>query len=371
MAGISIEQAIDLGYATLQAFDKDDLEMTLKHPTYEVVNRWFGPDKRVLDGGDVVKAYISLKDTGNAQHVEMYDTDTPNVANVDKEITVNWTHAQTSFSYSLKELAMNLGNKRRVYNLLKQRRLNAYREFADLLEEAAWKTPASSTDTKSPHGLPAWIVQADADSASGDFVGYVGDYSTVNSAESAYADVGGIPCTSTTNQRWANWYADHDDQLNDALLKKMRRAFRKTHFQTPIIARQAIDPNSDFSNFRIYTNDEVLDALEEYALKSDDRVGSDLGKYSGAVTFKNIPIIYVDILDDVKKYVYGGNPIFGVNHNHFRAVILENENFRVNKPLTKVGQHNVFTVYVDLTYAYICDNRRAGGWLISDWEDGN
>jgi len=372
MAGITIEQAIDLGYATLQAFDQDALQMTLKHPTYEVINKWFKGDKKVLDGGDVVKSYISLKDTGNAQHVRMYDTDTPNLANVDKEITVNWTHAQSSFSYSLKELAMNLGNKRRIYNLLKQRRDNCYREFGDLLEEAAWKTPSSASDDKQPHGIPAWLVQSDADGSTGDFTGYVGDYTVaVNSTESAYGTVGGIPCTSTTNARWANWYADHNNQLNDTILKTLRQAIRKTKFQTPIIAKQAIDPESSFSNFRLYTTSNMLDNLEEIAFKSDDRVGSDLGKYAGAVTFKNLPFVYVDSLDTPLKYVYGADPIFGVSHDHFNPVVLENENFRTNKPMNKVGQHNVMTVYIDLSYAYMCDNRRTGGFLISDWESAN
>lgn len=157
MAGITISQAIDLGYATLEAFKKDSIQMTFNHPTYEVMNNWM-KRAQIEDGGDVVKAFITLKDTGNAKHVRMYESDTPNVANTDKEISINWTHFQNSFSYSLKELAMNLGNKRRIYNLLKSRRKNMLRETADALEEAAWKTPTSSDDDRNPHGIPAYTL---------------------------------------------------------------------------------------------------------------------------------------------------------------------------------------------------------------------
>jgi len=369
--GITVEQAVDLGYATLQAFNRDDIEMTLKHQTYEVVNRWLTGDRKKLDGGDCVKTYISLKDTGNAQHVRDYETDTPNVANTDAEVTVNWVHAQSSFTYTMKELAMNLGNRSRVYNLLKTRRQNCLREIADMLEEVAWKTPSSAQDDRSPHGIPAWLCQADVDGVTGNFYGYVGDYTTSDDSESAYADVGGIACTSTTNTRWASWYADHNNSLGDGLMKILRRAFRNTKFQSPIVAKQAIDPSSDFSNFRLYTNNDVLDEIEELAIKSDDRVGADLGKYAGGVIFKGIPFKYVDSLNNELTYVYGNNPIFGINHNHFWGYILGGEDFRLNKPMNKVGQHNVFTVYIDLSYAYICDNRRTGGFLISDWEGAN
>lgn len=368
MAGITIDQAIDLGQATLESFEQDKLEMALKHQTYEVLNQWFGKDKVQVDGGDRVTRHISLRDTGNATHVRMYDTDTPNVANVDETIKVEWTHAQVSFSYSVKELAMNMGNRFRIYNLLKQRRMNAYREFADLLEEVAWQTPTSSSDDLKPLGIPAWLTMPDTDPAegAGAFTGYLPNY--WSDSESTFTTCGGIACSSTSNPRWANYYEDHGGKLDSTLLKRLRRAFRKTKFQTPMFAKQAIDPNSGFSNFRLYTNNDVLDELEEIAQKSDDQLGYDLGKYAGKTIFKGIPFMYVDVLDTSKQYVYGSDPIFGVNHNHFYPVCLSGEYFRQNKPMSKVGQHNVLTVYIDLSYAYICDNRRTAGFLISNWE---
>lgn len=371
MNGITIEQAIDLGKATLESFEQDALQMTLKHQTYEVINRWFKGDKMQLEGGDRVVRFISLRDTGNAQQTRMYAIDTPNVSNVDEQLKVEWTHAQTSFSYSVKEISMNRGNRRRIYNLLKQRRQNCFRELADKLEELAWRTPTSASDDLNPIGIPGWLVQPDTDpdEADGDFTGYLPNY--WSDSEVAFSTCGGIPCSSTTNPRWANYYEDHGNKLDTSLLKRLRRSFRKTKFQSPMIAKEAIDPKSGFSNFRLYTNSDVLDEVEEMALKMDDRVGADLGKYAGNVIFKGIPFMYVDLLDKAKQYVYGANPIFGINHSHFYPVVLSGENFRINSPMSQVGQHNVLTVYVDLTYAYLCDNRRAGGFLISNWESAS
>lgn len=369
--GITIAQAIDLGQATLESFKEDALQYTLKHNTYEIVNRWLASDKMVLDGGDRAEAYIQLKDSTNAAHVRLYDVDTPNVENLDKKITVNWTHAKTSFSYAMQELSINSGNMRRIYNLLLSRKRAAYKALADLLEEAAWRTPAAADDDLNPFGIPAWLCQADADTSTGDFNGYVPDYTVSGDTESGMSTIGGLSCTSAVNARWASWYADHNDNLGDNLLKLLRKAFRKTKFQTPKLAGQAIDPDSAFSNFRLYTNDTVLDNLEELAQKSDDSIGFDLGKYAGNVVFKGIPFVYVDQLDTELTYVYGGNPIFGINHNHFYPIVLSGENFRINPPINSREQNNVFTVFCDLSYAYMCDNRRQAGFMISDWEGGN
>ncbi len=372
MAGITIEQAIDLGTATLESFKTDALEVALKHQTYEVLNQWFKKDKVMLDGGDRAEAFITLRDTGNASQVRMYETDTPNVANVDEKIKVEWTHAQTSFSYSIKELAMNKGNKQRIYSLFKQRRLNMYREFADLLEELAWQTPTGASDDRNPWGIPGWLVQptntiSDANKGGG-FIGYTGNYTTADDSESTLSTVGSLECSSTVNPRWANWYQSHEGNLDSTLLKKLRLAFRKTKFQAPMFAAQAIDPKSGFSNFRLYTTSEVLDEVEELAFNHDDRIGADLGKYAGAVIFKGIPFKYIDVLDDELTFVRGGNPIYGVNHNHFYPFVLNGENFRLNTPMSQVGQHNVLTVYLDLSYQYMCDNRRTAGFLLSDNE---
>lgn len=365
MAGITIAQALDLGLATLAAFDTEDVQMTLKHQTYEVMHRWFAADKKVLGGGKKVTWDINLKDTGNAKHTRIFDTDTPNIANVVKEGEANWTHFQNSFSYNVKELAINRDNKTRIFDLLKNRRLNCIRESADALEEAAWKTPTDSTDDLNPFGIFGWLSQG-TNGSTGAFDAYVANY--WSDASSTF-NAGNVACTSALNTNWASYYIDHDGNLDDSLMKSLRRAFRKTKFQSPVIGKEAVDPQSDFYNFRFYTNSAVLDEIEELATKSDDAIGYDLGKYAGAVVFKGIPFIYVDSLDTAKQYVYGSNPIVGVNHKHFYPIVLSDENFRWNPPMPHgPGQHNTLTVYLDLSYAYVCKNRRVAGFLISNYQ---
>jgi len=365
--GITPDMAIDLGYSVLRNYDENEVNYTLSKNTFEIVNRKLNGAKTV-SGGKGFQWDVKLKDTGNEKFVLDYETDDPNVANVIQECTLNWTSFQNSWSYSLLELNECAG-KRKIFDLLTTRRKGCVVESAEALDQIMWRPPLSSTDKRRPHGIASWIVQADADTCTGDWLGYVGDY--WSDTETAFSKVGGLSCTSTVNARWANWYYDHNDNLDYTLLKKMSTALRKTHFQTPRIAGDSLDPKSDFSNFQLYTNDEVIATLEDLAIKADDRVGPNLGKYAGAVTFKNMPLIYIDDLDTDKTYVWGGNPIYGINWNQVQIRTLAGETFRWNKPQNDVRQHNVYTVYLDLTFVLFCTNRRHAGFLMSDWEASN
>jgi hypothetical protein len=155
----------------------------------------------------------------------------------------------------------------------------------------------------------------------------------------------------------------------------MSKAMRQTGFQTPAIAGEAVDPKSDYYNFTLYTNGTVIETLEDMAIKADDNVGADLGKYQGAVTYKNLPLRWVEQLDDsadTLKYVCGGNPILGVNHNWFYPIVLSDFNFKWSEPISGgVTQNDVFTVFMTVYFQYVCKNRRQAGFLISDWENSN
>lgn len=371
MAGIQIEQAVDLLTGTLAKFDKDVVEIALKNQTAEIVNRWFKDDKKVVTGGDSVKFYLQLKRSNNASHTRLYDTDDVNIAQVISEGEVKWTHAKTAWAYDIRELAMNKGNPQRVFNILEAKVKAAIHDLVIELEEAAWRTPASSTDDLAPHGLPTWLVQADADTETGAFTGYVGDYTLAADTESAYSTVAGLACTATSNPYWANYYADHNNNIDDSLLRLLSKAFLNTNFETPTVASEALDPKSNFSNFRMYTSQDVILNLEAIARKSDDKVGFDLGKYAGATIFKGIPFKWINDLDTELTFVRGADPIYGVNHNHFYPIVLADNNFRRTPPSVVKGSHNVLEGFIDLTYAYVCDNRRTAGFLISDWEGMN
>jgi hypothetical protein len=359
---ITIDQSIDVGYATLENYAKDDdrLEMTFKEACYQPVNDLFGKDKVSLQGGDRIEGFVTLGDTGNAKHISLWEEDSDNVVNTDKKWSVNWTHAATNMTYNRIELGMNMGDDVRVYNYLNGKRKNMFREFGELLQDAIFQTPTSSSDEKNPHGLVSWLSQGTDDSTGG-FTAYSGRY---NDGSGTAYDLGGIASSSSSNARWASYYADHGGSLGDNLLTILDEATIKTNFIPPVLVEET-GPKHSFGNYRYFTNITVLKNLNQLALLSDDKVGPDLGKYHGMTIYKGVPSIYVQKLDTANTSTYGTDPLIAVNMDYVKVFVLESNNFVVSKPKERDQQHNVLKVHVDLSYAICCTNRQRAGFLIN------
>jgi len=203
---ITMEQAIDVGYSVFAAHKKNDLQMTFAKTNYQALNDCFGKDKTILQGGDQIKSWITLKDTGNAKHVGTgWDADSHNTRNINVEVVSKWKQATTNIDYSRIELGYTQDDKLRTYRYLQGQKLNMFREFADLLYDSMWSTPTSATDNLNPNGFPAWL-SAGTDDSEGDWTGYQAQYS--DGSGTAY-NIGTVECASGTNDRWASWYGDH------------------------------------------------------------------------------------------------------------------------------------------------------------------
>lgn len=353
MAEITLEEAKDLGKITLNSFKRDKFEVIFNHNDYPIVAKLYKGRDIEEQTGKLITRSITLGSTGNADHTGIFQEREQVITNIQEEVQVPFVHAETSLSYAVQEVMANGGSEGFV-KLIKIRRTNMMNEFADELEGRAWKCPDSSSDKLNPCGIPYWIT--DSATTTGGWYGKNPNYNS--SATEIAAGAGGID--SDVYADWANWYAGYS-QVDDTLLKKLAQAFRRTKFRSPATVNDIKDSN----NYQLYTNDSVLGELETFALKSDDAVGYDLGKYAGRTAFKRVPFDYHDILDTAGTYTYGTNPIFGINWDYFEVVILKGDRFRMSDPINDRKQHNVLSVFCDLSYNYICTNRKKAGFLLN------
>jgi hypothetical protein len=369
MATYTIDQARDVIHGTLQHIAMRKPAYTYAYSQYAMFNSFWKSNKKV-QGGKYIEGYVNLLDEGNAKMAGFWDEDTHNITNISKLYTVNWTHATTNTSWNMIEVDINNGPEQ-IFNVVDMKRDNMVRELVDVIYQKIWATPSSSSDTLSFQGIPAWLSLG-TQSSTGGWTGYQARYNDGSTPGTAY-DVGGINSSATVNPRWASYYADHKDNIDDSLLVLLDRATRKLNFTGPQTPAGNLDlggAQGVYSpRFSLYSNDYVIGQLNALYAKSDDQMGFRIGSHFGVPTFKGVSFEYVDLLDSDNASLYGANPIYGINHNMLYPMVLTGWDWTVSKPVTRAAgnQHLVVSVYCDIVGQIFAEGgRRHAGFLISD-----
>ena len=167
--------------------------------------------------------------------------------------------------------------------------------------------------------------------------------------------------------RLKNFYADHDGILDTSLLDTFGTASRKTSFEAPLIKGSPSMAGVETGGIQkcvVYTNNNVIAAIEKIARNLDDRVGFDIGKYIGETTIKGIPFRYNEIFDTASTYLYGSDPIVGINFEQMYPVTsLYFESTTQKMPYTSTGMMEI----VDLVWAAAhCKSPQMAGFMISE-----
>jgi len=245
--------------------------------------------------------------------------------------------------------------KAKLIDLVKSRRQSAMADLANLLEDYAWQAPESPSDDLHPMGIPYWITPITGAQVSAGTSGHQG------ANPSGFSTCGGIDASATANARWRSYNDVWENSTADIKyddIKKITRMLRHLRFRSPIMLNDASIDSS--KNMRLYTNETVLEGIEEFAVNSNDNIGTDVGKFAGATVIKNLPIIWIEQLDADPS-----NPLYAINHDFFYPFVMEGDFFRETGPMNDRTQKDVFTTFVDLQFNYICTNRQRAGGVIS------
>lgn len=363
--GISNSDLIDLQRTTLENLPDMDFEVALTFQSYLVCDKWFSTDKVQVESGTSIKRNIILDDSGNAQHVRLFQKVPVNVADVQRQITAPWVQARTHYTIERREALRNRAPARYV-ELLKSRRVDAMVSLANLIERDGWKSPVNSSDDLNPRGLPYWINKvANADTgtvgAAGGFLGK----RVIYTDQSTSNDIGGI--NASTEAKWRNYAIEYTTANSADLVKAMRKAFYSINFQSPTIVKDL--ESGPKSNYRIYTDLTTITALEDLLQTQNigsENIGPDLARFHGIAAFKRVPILYAPVLDLDADATAGAssNPVYMINHNMFYPIVLDGDWLRENEPMADVESNNVFVTIVDSSYQFFCKNKRTGGAVV-------
>jgi len=309
---------------------------------YEVFSKWFKKDKVVFDSGVGIQRTLMDKfDRNAASHVGLLDTDQVNIPDVLSQLQIPWRHVQAHWALIYQtDILMNRG-KSLILNVVKPRRASALLALVDELETRAWGDVPSTTDKVLPYGIQYWIVENATTGFNG---GLPGSHTTV----------GGVNLDNTNN--FKNYTATYTDVTKTDLIKSMRTAHRKIDFRSPV----TVDDyrGSMGQRFRIYVPESVIVEMEDLGEAQNENLGRDLASMDGTMTFRRHPIIWVPKLDERSD-----GPVYMIDHSTFYPVCLKGDYLRESEATKAPNQHNVYQVFVDMTYNYLCVDRRRNAVL--------
>lgn len=355
-AYLTADEIVDLTKGTLRELGRMKFQQIAQDlQRYEVLNRCLRKNKMIIDEGYGLQQNLMFSTAGAAAHVGMHEAYTPNITDLMQQMTINWVHAHTYWGFERRELLMNRGDAL-VFNIIKPRRAGAMIDLAKELESKFFGAPPATTDTHLPYNLKYWVVY---DSSQSD--GFNGG------APSGHTTVGGI--NPSTYPNWKNYMLTYTNVTKSDLLKKLRTALRKVGWRSPIDIN---DYRKTSQDMRFYTNEDVLVELETLGEAQNENIGKDLAAFEadsggggkgtslamidGALTFRRFPIVWVPHLDtDTGAYT---DALVGVDLSVFYPVVLKGDYLYEHDPKNHRDQPNTFIIHVDLTYNWVCVDRR-------------
>lgn len=304
---------------------------------YEVWTKWFKKDRVTFDSGQGIQRTLMTKiDSAAAAHVGYLQEDEVNIIDVLSRLQIPWRHATTHWGLVYQTDVLMNSAEALVVNVLKPRRMAALLALVELLENAAWAAPPSSDDETEPFGLPYWVVTNTSTGFNG-------------GAASGHTTVGGVSMTAVP--AFKNYTAQYTAVSKADLIKKMRTAHRACRFISPI----TVDDyrGSAGERYRVYVNEATISDIEDVGEASNDNLGRDIASMDGTMVFRKHPIVHVPKLDENTS-----NPLYMIDHSTFYPVILKGDYLRESEPQKAPNQHNAYQVFVDLSYNYLCLDRR-------------
>ncbi len=354
MAALTAKDIADLVAGTLDDLGPIKFEQIAQNFQHmEVMGKWFKKEKIVLDSGQGIQRTLMNALGDAAAHVGLTDTDSVDIPDLIDLLTVPWRHAQTKWGFIYQtDILMNRG-KSMIFNVIEPRRAGAMISLAEELEKRAWQVP-NLTDKVHPNSVPYYVVTNSS-------TGFNGGVPT-GPDSTAHTTVAGVNLSDTPTYK--NYTAQYTNVSKTDLIKKMRTGHRKTGWFSPVTGKDY--SGATWENLRYYMKEATLSSFEDIGEAQNESLGRDVAPYGGArdvkfvestITFRKHPLIWIPFLDDA-AFVAANNPVYQVDHNTFFPVCLKGDFLREQRPEKSPNQHNVFRVFVDLTYNYLCVNRR-------------
>lgn len=295
---------------------------------------WKKRQKKFAGGMDWTVPY-QMDHNHSARAVGLYENDGSSLG--DNMVTgkISVRHVNAHYVYDQREPDFQRGGVA-IVDLVKTRYIAMMVSFYEYLEDFLWSKPVDSSDTKTPYGLAYWIVKNATEGFNG-------------GNPAGFSD-GRAGISTGTYPRFANYTAQYTNISKEDLVRKMRKAHRRTGFRSPV--SHAVPDLSAMGN-GIYTNDTVIGLLEELLETQNMNLGTDIASMDGRTVFKGTPLTYAPKLDGDST-----DPIYMVDWQHIAAGVMEGWENNLSKPEPVPGKHLVRRVDLDASLNMCCTDPR-------------
>ena len=215
---VSLSDMQDIINLTLAEFPKKIEDVTSGLAEYYALGNLLKKNKLKTDGGKLVEFRVIYQDSGDAEEIGLFHSDTVSVIDHTLVGRENWKHLTKSYSYDKKELAANKGDKQ-IINMVKERRDLALEGCHTKVEKAFFSDAPATENTLSLHGMKTFIVTNATEGFNGNL-------------PSGWSRVGNIDPTVATG--WRNYTARHSGWTQADFAAKIRKAYRETNFTSPV-----------------------------------------------------------------------------------------------------------------------------------------
>jgi len=295
---------------------------------------WKNRQKR-FDGGNDWSFSVQMDHNHSARTVGLYETDGASINDTMKSGKVGPRHINASYIYDQREPAFQRGGVA-IVDYVKTKYVGMMVSFYELMEDILWGKPADSSDEKTPYGLAYWVTKSATEGFNG-------------GNPAGFTD-GRAGISTVTYPRFANWTAQYTQISKTDLVRKMRRAHRKTQFRSPV--SHATPALAGMKN-GIYTNDTVIGLCEELLEANNMALGNDLASKDGKTLFKSVPLTYAPKLDDDST-----DPIFMLDWKWLAIGVMTGWENNLSAPTPVPGKHLVRRVDLDATLNMVCTDPR-------------
>lgn len=351
MATLTATGIQDLMNSTLAELGRDRIQMVAQNYVDYPAFALFHKKERMLeDDGIQIWRNIQIKKSNVSRFVGIGETDTVNIENVTTTAKIDWKYCDAHWGFFTQEVKLNKG-KSKIFNLIDSRKNNAHLDLVELINASLWTLPGAS-DTKSPNGIPYYIVKNSGTP------GFNGGH------PSGYSAVANI--SRTTYANWKNYTGQYTTVSKADLLTKMRTAYRACRFMD-VEGLSIQDYRKGKDRYINFVNESTAASLENIGEAQNENLGRDVAshevqtgmgkdvyRFDGALTFRRKPIVYEPYLDGDTS-----NPVYGLDLSTWCNYIHKDYNMHQNDVMMASDQHNAFVVYIDHWWNLLCfDPRR-------------